>query len=50
MEAACKTVLGRLKPSGMFKTVRGANIIIALRSCQLRGGIADSWESRRERA
>jgi hypothetical protein len=32
IEAGCKTVIGsRLKPSGMFWTVRGANAIIALR-------------------
>jgi hypothetical protein len=28
IEAGCKTVLGRLKQSGMFWTVRGANAII----------------------
>jgi hypothetical protein len=33
IEAGCKTVLGRLKQSGMFWTVRGANAIIALRCC-----------------
>jgi hypothetical protein len=39
MEAACKTVIGtRVKRSGMFWTVRGANAIIALRGCQLSGG------------
>ena len=37
IEAGCKTVLGRLKRSGMFWTVRGANAIIALRCCQLSG-------------
>lgn len=37
IEAGCKTVIGRLKRSGMFWTVRGANAIIALRSCQLSG-------------
>jgi hypothetical protein len=26
IEAGCKTVLGRLKQSGMFWTVRGANL------------------------
>lgn len=36
IEAGCKTVLGRLKRSGMFWTVRGANAIIALRCCQLK--------------
>ena len=47
IEAGCKTVLGRLKQSGMFWTVRGANAIIALRCCQLSGGFEDYWESRR---
>ena len=37
IEAGCKTVLGRLKRSGMFWTVRGANAIIALRCCELSG-------------
>jgi len=45
-EAGCKTVLGRLKQSGMFWTVRGANAIIALRYCQLSGRFEDYWESR----
>ena len=35
IEAGCKTVLGRLKQSGMFWTVRGANAIIALRCVSL---------------
>jgi hypothetical protein len=50
IEAGCKTVLGRLKQSGMFWTVRGANTIIALRCCQLSGSFEDYWESRRARA
>jgi hypothetical protein len=50
IEAGCKTVLGRLKQSGMFWTVRGANAIIALRSCQLSGRFEDYWETRRARA
>ena len=38
IEAGCKTVIGvRLKCSGMFWTVRGANAIIALRCCLLNG-------------
>src|SRR5439155_8644201 len=41
IEAGCKTVLGRLKQSGMFWTVRGANAIIALRCCQLSGKFED---------
>jgi len=46
IEAGCKTVLGRLKQSGMFWTVRGANAIIALRCCQLSGRFEDYWEAR----
>ena len=38
IEAGRKTVIGsRLKQSGMFCTVRGANAIIALRCCHLNG-------------
>jgi hypothetical protein len=47
IEAGCKAVLGRLKQSGMFWTVRGANAIITLRCCQLSGRFEDYWESRR---
>jgi hypothetical protein len=48
IEAGCKTVIGsRLKKSGMFWTVRGANAIIALRCCHLNGRFEDYWESRR---
>ena len=48
MEAGCKTVIGkRLKQSGMFWSVRGANAIIALRCCYLNGRFEDYWESRR---
>jgi len=48
MEAGCKTVIGsRLKQSGMFWTVRGANAMIALRCCQLSGSFEDYWEGRR---
>jgi hypothetical protein len=47
IEAGCKTVLGRLKQSGMFWTVRGANDITALRCCQLSGRFEDYWEARR---
>ena len=49
IEAGCKTVLGRLKRSGMFWTVHGANTIIALRCCELSGRFEDYWESRRAR-
>jgi hypothetical protein len=48
IEAGCKTVIGsRLKQSGMFWTVRGANAIIALRCCQLNARFEDYWEARR---
>ena len=47
IEAGCKTVIGmRLKRSGMFWTVRGANAIIALRCCRLSRRFEDYWESR----
>jgi hypothetical protein len=46
IEAACRTVIGqRLKLSGMFWTVRGANAIIALRCCRLSGHFEDHWDS-----
>jgi Uncharacterised protein family (UPF0236) len=48
IEAACKTVVAsRLKRSGMFWTVRGANAILALRCCYLNGEFEDYWEERR---
>jgi len=48
VEAACKTVIGaRLKRSGMFWTVRGANAILALRCHMLSGKFDDYWEARR---
>ena len=48
IEAGCKTVIAtRLKQSGMFWTVRGANAIIALRCCRLSGRFEDYWETRR---
>lgn len=47
IEAGCKTVIGsRLKQSGMFWTVRGANAIIALRCSHLNGRFEDYWETR----
>ena len=47
IEAGCKTVIGsRLKQSGMFWTVRGANAILALRCCQLNGRFENYWEAR----
>lgn len=48
IEAGCKTVIGsRLKQSGMFWTVRGANAILALRCSHLNGCFEDYWEGRR---
>ena len=48
IEAGCKTVVGtRLKRSGMFWTVRGANAIIALRCCRPNGRFEDYWEDAR---
>jgi len=48
IEAGCKTVIGsRLKRSGMFWTVRGANAILALRCCHLNHRFEDYWEGRR---
>jgi hypothetical protein len=48
VEAGCKTVIGaRLKRSGMFWTVRGANAIVALRCCRLNGRFEDYWEEAR---
>jgi hypothetical protein len=48
VEAGCKTVIGsRLKQSGMFWTVAGANAILALRCCYLNGRFEDYWEARR---
>lgn len=47
IEAGCKTVIAvRLKRSGMFWTVRGANAIIALRCSRLSRRFTDYWESR----
>ena len=48
IEAGCKTVVAsRLKRSGMFWTVRGANAILALRCCHLNGEFEHYWEARR---
>jgi hypothetical protein len=47
IEAGCKTVIGhRLKQSGMFWTVNGANAILALRCSHLNGRFEDYWEGR----
>ncbi len=49
IEAGCRTVVGsRLKQSGMFWTVRGANAILALRCSHLNGRFEDYWEGRRQ--
>ncbi len=48
IEAGCKTVIGsRLKRSGMFWTMRGANAILALRCCHLNRRFEDYWADRR---
>ena len=48
IEAGCKTVVGsRLKQSGMFWTVPGANAIVALRCCHLNAQFEDYWVGRR---
>lgn len=48
IEAGCRTVVGeRLKCSGMFWSVRGANAILALRCCQLSRRFEDYWAARR---
>ena len=48
IEAGCKSVVGsRLKQSGMFWAVRGANAILALRCSHLNGRFEDYWEERR---
>jgi hypothetical protein len=45
VEAGCRTVIGqRLKHSGMFWGVRGANAILALRCCQFSDRFDDFWE------
>lgn len=47
IEAGCKTMIGsRLKQSGMFWTVRGANAILALRTNRLSGRFEQYWENR----
>lgn len=45
VEAGCKTVIGsRLKGSGMFWSVAGANAVIALRCSMLNGRFENYWE------
>lgn len=46
IEAGCRTLVGqRLKNSGMFWSVRGANAIIALRCCIFSNRFEDFWEA-----
>jgi hypothetical protein len=40
-------IAARLKRSGMFWTVRGANAILALRCCHFNGRFENYWEARR---
>jgi len=48
IEAGCKTLIAtRLKRSGMFWTVRGANAVIAVRCSRHSREFDDYWESRR---
>lgn len=47
VEAGCRTVIAaRLKRSGMFWSVKGANSILALRCCQINQRFEDFWASR----
>jgi len=47
IEAGCKTVIGaRLKASGMFWSLKGANAIIALRCCVCSRRFEQFWEDR----
>lgn len=47
VEAGCRTVIAaRLKRSGMFWSVKGANSILALRCCRLNQRFEDFWASR----
>ena len=46
IEAGCRTVIGaRLKLSGMFWSVKGANAIIESRCCQMSRRFEDFWEA-----
>jgi hypothetical protein len=47
IEAGCKMIGTRLKRSGMFWTVRGANAILALRCHRRSNRFDDYWEARR---
>lgn len=48
VESGCRTMVGRLKRSGMYSTVDGANAILALRCCVLSGNYEDFWAERAE--
>jgi len=51
IEAGCRTVIAsRLKRSGMFWSVRGANAITALRCSRLSARFDDYWENRAQAA
>ena len=51
IEAGCRTVIAsRLKRSGMFWSVRGANAITALRCSRLSNRFNDYWENRPQAA
>ena len=48
IEAGCKSIVGvRLKQSGMFWTVRGANALTALRCCRFNQRFEDFWADTR---
>jgi hypothetical protein len=48
IEAGCKSIVGvRLKQSGMFWTVQGANAVTALRCCRFNGRFEDYWDDAR---
>ena len=46
VESGCRTVVGRLKQSGMYWSLDGANEILALRCCVLSGNYEDFWAHR----
>ena len=49
VEAGCRTIVGaRLKQSGMYWTLNGADGILALRACILSGRYEDFWAWRTE--
>ena len=48
VEAGCETIVGqRLKQTGMYRTVRGTNAIIALGCLDLSNLWENFWESRK---